>query len=171
MNAIAFLQASTDFAHRTYEQTVAGLTAAQANHPPLGLAGTVGSCMAHVVFVEDTLIQAVLRGVPKLHSSEFAGRTGISDPQMFNTEKWRVSVRAYPESLGAYAGAVFRATDQYLASLTDSDLDATRDMSAAGLGTRTVGWMLANLVIAHLNNLTGEISALKGAQGLTGYPF
>jgi hypothetical protein len=31
--------------------------------------------------------------------------------------------------------------------------------------------MLANLVIGHLNNLTGEISALKGAQGLRGYPF
>ena len=171
MNAIAFLQASTDFAHRTYERTVAGLTAAHANQPPLGLARTVGSAMAHVVVVEDALVQATLRGASPLHASEFAGRTGISDPQMFNTEKWRSSVKVEPEPLHSYAAAVFEATDRYLAGLTEADLDATRDLSAAGLGTPSIGWMLANLVIGHLNNLTGEISALKGAQGLRGYPF
>ena len=127
MNAIAFLQASTDFAHRTYERTIAGLTAAHANQPPLGLARTVGSAMAHVVVVEDALVQATLRGASPLHASEFAGRTGISDPQMFNTEKWRSSVKVEPEPLHSYAAAVFEAT-------TDT-WPGRRKLTSTSLGT------------------------------------
>ena len=34
-----------------------------------------------------------------------------------------------------------------------------------------VAWVLSALVISHLNNMAGEISALKGVQGVKGYPW
>ncbi len=34
-----------------------------------------------------------------------------------------------------------------------------------------LSWCLSRLVAGHLDQLAGEISALKGAQGLTGYGF
>ena len=34
-----------------------------------------------------------------------------------------------------------------------------------------VAWVLSALVISHLNNMAGEISALKGVQGAKGYPW
>ncbi len=83
--------------------------------------------MVHVVVVKDTVVQATLRGASPLHASEFAGRTGISDPQMFNTEKWRSSVKVEPEPLHSYAAAVFEATDRYLAGL--------RKLTSTPLGT------------------------------------
>jgi hypothetical protein len=44
-------------------------------------------------------------------------------------------------------------------------------MSASGLGVRTVDWCLSALITSHINNMAGEISALKGVQGAKGYPF
>ena len=34
-----------------------------------------------------------------------------------------------------------------------------------------VAWVLSALVISHLNNMASEISALKGVQGVKGYPW
>ena len=61
--------------------------------------------------------------------------------------------------------------DQYLAQLSEPDLDRMLELSSAGLGTRSVSWIINALIASHLNNMAGEISALKGVQGLKGYPF
>ena len=56
-------------------------------------------------------------------------------------------------------------------TMLNAGLDEMRDLSAQGLGRRSVGWMLNALVAGHLNNMAGELSCLKGLQGLKGYPF
>ena len=66
--------------------------------------------------------------------------------------------------------------DRYFVLLTNracqgGTLDEMRDLSAQGLGRRSVGWMLNALVAGHLNNMAGELSCLKGLQGFKGYPF
>jgi len=40
-----------------------------------------------------------------------------------------------------------------------------------GSSQKPVAWVLSALVISHLNNMTGEMSALKGVQGAKGYPW
>ena len=67
-----------------------------------------------------------------------------------------------------YAEAVYAATDEYLASLTDEDLD--RPMEIPGMGQANVGVVLGLLVLNHIGTETGEIACLKGLQGLRGYP-
>src|SRR5438128_2670257 len=61
------------------------------------------------------------------------------------------------------------------------DLDRRLDLSGVGLGTgegepgseggRSVGWVLSREVVGHADNIAGEISCLKGLQGLQGYTF
>lgn len=67
--------------------------------------------------------------------------------------------------------AVAAATDDYIASLSEDDLERILDLTSNGLGRQTVAWAIQALLIAHLNNMAGEISVLKGLQGAKGYPF
>ena len=71
----------------------------------------------------------------------------------------------------AYIQAVYAATDYYLSSLTPEDLDQTVDLSSIGIGQVTRAWVLSRLVIGHADNICGEISCLKGLQGMQGYPI
>jgi uncharacterized damage-inducible protein DinB len=68
----------------------------------------------------------------------------------------------------AYAAAVQAETDAYLASLTDEEL--RREMPWPFGGTRTVADFLALLVV-HTVFHAGEVSALKGVQGVRGIAF
>ncbi|HEX9059757.1 MAG TPA: hypothetical protein VF941_06235 [Clostridia bacterium] len=61
--------------------------------------------------------------------------------------------------------------EAYVASLTDEDLEKDVDMSSFGMETKKVYDFIANLISGHLYPITGEISVLKGIQGLKGYPF
>ena len=67
-------------------------------------------------------------------------------------------------ALGQYREAVFSATDEYLSSLADDDLKRVMDLSAVGLGQRTLGWVISNAVLGHRLSHWGEISCLKGLQ-------
>jgi hypothetical protein len=85
--------------------------------------------------------------------------------------EWGRALQPDLPALRQYGQTVMADADAYLAQLGDADLDRMVDVSQAGLGMRSVSWMLNALVASHLNNMAGEISALKGVQGLRGYPF
>ena len=65
---------------------------------------------------------------------------------------------------------VYAATDEYLASLSDDDLNRSLNLAGLGVGQQTLGWLLT-LMLANVNWHTGEIACLKGLQGAKGYPF
>jgi hypothetical protein len=67
----------------------------------------------------------------------------------------------------AYAEAVRLATDAYLASLTDDELD--RRVSFFGSESSVAGVLVR--FVAHTAGHAGEIAAVKGMQGLQGLPF
>jgi hypothetical protein len=66
---------------------------------------------------------------------------------------------------------VYAETDQYLASLSDADLEQPLDLSQIGLGPQTVASTLTLLLLNHIGTETTEIACLKGLQGARGYPF
>jgi hypothetical protein len=45
------------------------------------------------------------------------------------------------------------------------------DMSAFGMGERKAYDFIGNIIISHIHQIMGEISVLKGVQGLKGFPF
>ena len=73
-------------------------------------------------------------------------------------------------ALRAYAQAVYANMDAYLAAMTLDEWNRELDLSAFGMPPATVSVWVTNMLLdgaAHC----GEISAVKGLQGLQGYPF
>jgi hypothetical protein len=73
-------------------------------------------------------------------------------------------------ALKAYAEKVYANTDSILAGMSDDDLQTMVDVSSAGLGVLPKQ-VLITLLLLNAAAHTGEISAIKGVQGLQGYPF
>jgi hypothetical protein len=171
-NAVSLLRQQFKLGHDFLEGTMQGVSSAHAHWTPAGKAQPLGANYAHVVASEDGLISGLLRGATPLMASSWAGKTGLSElpPQMPPWDEWSRRVKVDPEALRRYAQAVYEATDSYLASLTDEDLNRPLDLSAVGLGQQTVGAFLS-ILIFNVHTHTGEIACLKGLQGLQGYPF
>jgi hypothetical protein len=55
-------------------------------------------------------------------------------------------------------------------AIEDAELGRAIDLSAMALGVQSVGSLLT-VVLHNILAHTGEISCLKGLQGLKGYPF
>lgn len=157
---------------RWSEGTVEGLTNEQANWQPGGTAHSIAASYAHLVNAEDSFVNGLLQSKPPLAASEFAGRTGLSEPHPMGemTSEWARRVQVDLPVLRVYAAAVYAATDAYLSSIDDEELARTIDLSAMGYGMQTVGSMLTTVMhntLAH----AGESSCVKGLQGLKGFPF
>jgi hypothetical protein len=63
---------------------------------------------------------------------------------------------------------MYAATDDFLATASDDALDAE---VAAGGGKMPLGRWVGAVGVWHVMSHQGEISAVKGAQGLKGLPF
>jgi hypothetical protein len=184
MDTVSRLRENLKDAHDLLEAVMADVTSETAHWMPPGRANPVGATYAHVVLSEDRTINGMLRHQRPLYDTTWAGKLGVSEPMPTGEEwskyaDWTRRVRIDVPAFREYARAVYAASDQYLASLTPEDLDRRLDLSGVGLGTseasgeagHDVGWVLSRQVVGHADNIAGEISCLKGLQGLQGYPF
>ncbi len=177
MEAVSLLQTQLRLAHEVLEGTMADVTSEQADWTPPGIANPLGASYAHTVMAEDMIVNGMLKQQPALSMGEYAGKLGVSEPMPMPGPDW-VDYGAWTRRVHVdlpvfkdYAQAVYRNSEDYLASLTPDDLDRALDLSALGMGQPTLAWALSMLVVGHANNLAGEISCLKGLQGARGYPF
>lgn len=170
MNAIDVLRTAFGGAHHWYQGTVAGLSAEQANTVPSGVAHPIGSQMAHILHSEDGMVGMLSGQAPLWQSEGWGERLGLPMVMSQTAEAAR-AFRCDPAQLEAYGQAVFARTDAYLASLTEADLDQPVDLSSWGMGSMSKGQILTTMLLGNTFAHTGEISALKGTQGLKGYPF
>lgn len=162
------------------EGTMQGVTPEQAHWFPPGKANPIGANYAHVVLGQDVLINGMLKGGAPLYATAWAGKIGVSEPPPGPDPKapgfpdwsaWARRVRVDLPALRKYAEAVYAASDVYLASLTDDDLARSVDLAMLGLGAMTVRQLLSAGVVGNALTHCGEISCLKGLQGLRGYPM
>ena len=153
------------------EMTMADVTSEQSHWIPPGIANPLGAIYVHAICVIDAVILNLLQGKPPLYATEWAGKTGISDPQWKIYLDWARNLEVDLPIAREYAKAVYEKCNAYIAGLTEADLDRELDLTDNGLGVRTVNWCLNALVTGHTNNMAGEISVLKGLQGAQGYPF
>lgn len=171
MNATTLLREQIQQAHGFLNVTLEGITAEQAHWAPPGTANPIAATYVHAIASEDLAINMVLKGGAPLYATEWAEKTGISEVQPLSTAEWARRVRIDLPAVSVYAQAVHAATDTYLATLTDEDLARDLDLTSFGLGHMTVGTILNRMVLGHIDNMTGEISVLKGLQGAKGYPI
>ncbi len=162
-------------AHMYIEQTMDGVTDEVAAFMPPGKANPIAGTYAHMVFSEDFFAHFFLQQKKPLFETDWKDKTGISELQPTEWEnaypKWLREVKVDVAKAREYAKAVFSATEAYVGSLTDEDLQKDVDMSMFGMGTRKTGAFLTGMIIGHTWSIMGEISVLKGIQGLKGYPF
>ena len=176
MDSISLLQDELKSTHDTLEGTMADVTPEQAHWSPPGIANPVGATYAHLVLSEDMLINGILKRQAPFFASSWANRVGLSEmmpgPEAWNDyAAWTRRVRVDLPMLRQYAQAVYANTEQYLASLRPEDLDSQVDLAPMTEGQASIGHVLGVLVVGHADNISGEISCLKGLQGSKGYPF
>jgi hypothetical protein len=174
MDAIALLREQIKGAHDIMEGTMADVTQPQMDWTPPGLANPLGATYGHYLFTEDWVIQTLMKGGPSLLETAWAGKHGMVAPHPTDWAQypaWTRSARVDLATVREYGQAVYEATDAYLATLKPEDLSQIRDLSGMGMGPTPISWILSTFLLAHANNMAGEISCLKGIQGAKGYPF
>lgn len=175
MDTISSLREQFKSAHEWLEGTMKGVTPTQLHYLPQGKALPIGASYAHIAMAEDMLVNGLLKGGAPLFASSWAGKVGISEAPPAEMpgdwSKWARSVKVDLAAVQRYAGAVHEATDQYVASLSARALDRTVQMPIPGMDKISVGAVLGNIAIGHVNTHCGEISAIKGIQGAQGYPL
>jgi hypothetical protein len=162
--------------HGTFESTVSNIKSEHLHKLPGGQALPLGSLVAHLVFSEDVIVNGMLLKKEPLYTTSWKGKTGASSPLPAMDDKWKTShiewsqnVQVKFPELMKYMKAVFESTEKYVATLKDADLEKEVDLGS--WGKKNVVSLLTGFIIAHTNNLIGEISAIKGVNGEQGYPF
>lgn len=171
MSAITTHRTAFKWATEVLEMTMADASTELTGWTPPGIANPIGATYAHAVCATDGVVNAMMRAGAPLYAGEWAGRTGISEPRMDQTLEWARAVTVDLAAARQYAQAVYASVNDFIASLSETDLERELDLSSVGLGPRRFDWCLSALVTGHINNMAGEISALKGVQGAKGYPF
>jgi len=171
MDAVTLLMQQAHGNHQWLEGTVGDLTSEQAQWAPQGSV-SAGAHYAHIVNSEDMLINAVAKGGAPMSATSWEGKTGLSEPIPRGAfDEWSRTVTIDMPALRAYGQAVQANTEAYIASLTPEDLDREIDLTGIGLGKVSLGFFIGGITLANTNWHCGEISCIKGQQGLKGYPF
>ena len=171
MDAIELLSSQVKQTHEVVTGTVADLTADQAAWAPGGTANPIAAELIHLIAAEDMFLNMMVGRQP-LAMGDYAGKTGASEPHPTgNYGDWAKRVEADMPQVRDYMQAVFKSTEDYVASLKPDDLDREIDLSAAGFGKMNLGAFITLTSVTHASNHIGEISCMKGQQGAKGYPF
>lgn len=174
--AVKILLDQLNDAHNAFRGTMEGVTDEIAHFQPEGTANPIAGTYAHLIFSEDFFIHMLIQGkTPLMEQKEWKDNTGASEVQPSEWEtaypKWLREVKVNLDQFRKYQEAVFSASEQYLATLNDEDLEKEIDMSAFGMGGKKLSSVIAGMINGHAHSIMGEISVLKGIQGLKGYPF
>jgi hypothetical protein len=198
MNTIELIHYSLRLAFDLLGQVVSDLTQEQADWLPPGKANPIGALYWHTVAYSDQLVhewcmppfrqityeewlQAKcakrdldMGQAPLRQSAGWEEKVVLaSPPETPGDPYWdlraaREGLRVDLAALHDYAQATDQALQSWVASLALEDLQRMIDTP---VGILNLGQYLELCVIWHINVHCGEISALKGCQGLTGYPW
>ncbi len=171
MYAIELLKQQLKDAREGMEMTMDDVTEEAANFNDTKKAMPVGAAYAHAVLGEDMVIASIILHKKQLSETE---DTGLSIPSpdaehWSEYEQWYKTVKIDLPKFRAYAKKVYMATDAYLKTLKDEDLD--QEIEVPGMGKKTLAYLFTNWLLLHTASLNGEVSAAKGFQGLKGYPW
>lgn len=164
--------------HETLEGTMSGVTDAAAHFQPAGKALPIGAAYAHTIVSEDIMLSWLTKKKPLIEQG-WDQKLGVSAPHPAmdaNWEKnfsdWSKSVKVELPKLQEYAQAVYKQSDEFLATLNDTDMIENKvDLSMWQMGEMPAASFVLQFLMAHVDSLTGEISAAKGLQDMKGYPF
>jgi hypothetical protein len=198
MDTVELIHYSLGLAFEHLEHLVKALTQEQADWVPPGKANPVGALYWHIIgycdqvvhewcmepFVDLTIEEWFgaklakreldMGQTPLRHSAGWREKVVLAFPPenpedpYWDVRAVREGVRVDLSALHEYAHATAQALLDWVASLTPEDLERS---IPTPVGDYNLGPFLEFFVIWHINVHCGEISALKGCQGLKGYPW
>jgi uncharacterized damage-inducible protein DinB len=153
-------------AHRMGDIALAELTPEVAHYEAGGTTNSIAQLLAHMTTGEDGAINRVAKGGTRLiELKDWAAETGIpTERGAIWTKDWRLNIDAFTQ----YREAVKASANEYLANLSADELEREVEWFS---GPRPLHSLLQIIVIHHTLGHSGEISTLKGMQGLKGLPF
>ncbi len=165
----ALLKSSFDLAQMLYTAVVKDLDEAAAAYSlPGGTVPTALAMLAHATYGLDLMSSGASGRPLVLESGGFAAATGITQPDARMSPEW-LATEFKLDGLRGYGAAIFAGLDEFLAGATPDDIE--RMVTSPFGGQVPAGEYLASIGVIHLIGHVGEISTLKGAQGLKGLPF
>lgn len=166
MDVKTTLQQQMQSMHGMLEQAIGDCPAETlARKLPGSTINSIGAIYAHTIFGEDGLLNGLVRGgTPVYFAGGWAPKVGLDMPQGGMEPDWAVTLDI--DLFRQYAAAVYQTTDEYLATASDAELDRVIDPGFAP--PMPVRSFVANILAWHAATHQGEISALKGVQGLNG---
>lgn len=171
MNGVDALRSAFNASYFWYDGTIANVSEDQANYRPEGRAHAIATLATHIQQSEDWFFNQLMKGGETMWETEGWGdKLGLPNVMQMQ-DGAEVTIEGGLERLKPYQDAVRANTAAYLDGLTDEDLDDELDLSSMGVGTMRRADVIANFVLGNTFAHTGEISAIQGVQGATGYPF
>ena len=170
-SAINLLRSQFTQSQEWLEGTLQGVTEEIANYAPAGLPAPIAGQLAHLLTGLDFYFLNMIVGKEPLMTTSFAGKSGLSEPPPMSGDgaEWGRTVRIVDFAAAqAYSNALFRAIDDYLTTLQDSDLP--RELDLGSMGKQKLSYAI-NYMLLHNASHTGEIACIKGLQAVRGYPF
>ncbi len=168
MEVKEFVQRQLAAMRRQCDAALQDMTDEQFNWMPPGTVNPIRTTLVHMIAAEDSFVQRVILDKPTVwDSGNWSEQIGLPFPP--GRGRWdevRDTTLASAPVL-AYAQAVRVATDAYVAELTASELDRAIQFMGA---TRSVADALT-ILVTHTVGHAGEISAVRGMQGVKGLPF
>lgn len=137
-----------------------------------GTLQSIAAIYVHVVVGEDQLINETLLGQPtRFERDGWSERLVIgSAASGWMTDDISEAIRELDlQLMREYAQLVYADADDYMASLSEADLNPP--VTFGSLGEMPRGIFLATILNWHALHHCGELAALKGALGHKGLPF
>ncbi len=164
MNATAYAKLQLEQAFSLMNGTAQGMTDEQYNFKPEGTCNPVAKNHVHALTAVDFFLNFLAQGKAPLWQP-VAAATGLPQNSL---EIWKFDGKVPLDAIASYGQQVRQSALDYVATLSDADLD--RELDTRVFGTQNVGFLL-QLAGMHTVGHTGDMAALKGLQGLKGLPF
>jgi uncharacterized damage-inducible protein DinB len=170
MSTTDFIRGGLRQLHNSYDDAVADLTEEQLHWRANEHGLSAAFILWHYVRTEDNIIQFVLQGRPtvwinggwdvKLGLHRTAQGTGMS---LEDAQTLRIADKA---AFLEYMGAVWKATDAYMTTMTEERLQERTTVRP--LGEMAIESAIGNMCLTHGFTHLGEIAHLRGLLGLKG---
>jgi hypothetical protein len=170
MQTLAYIRSSIEAVNGMVDTALQDLTDEVVNFKPGGTANTIAQILAHLCSGQDLLVndKLLVGGGRTLHESGWAERTGIPlDRSLIwqQRDAWRLDLPAFD----AFRREVAACALKRIEATDDAELDRTAAWIRGP--ERPVAMLWQTIYVNHGLGHCGEISALKGLQGLKGLPI
>ncbi len=136
--------------------------------PPGDGVSPIAGQLSHTVVGLDVYVVSMVGEREPLIATRFAGAGVLSEPPPDSASwlEWGKRVQVDETAMREYRKAVFQTIDEILANLDDDDLSTETEFASFGKTTLSE---VFTIMLMNTFSHTGEISAIKGLQGLKGY--